>query len=211
MPRAFPHARAASVRRPKSEGARKERALLLYNGAWYAWLRGGADEVEKMSTMLMKTRVGLFGKGHAETLRSMAMVGLARNLGGQWKKAEELEVQVMETFKRVLGAEHPDTRTSMGNLAATYRKQERRKEAEKLDMQVMETSARVLGPEHPGTLTSMSDLALTLKAQGHSSAISMMNKCVQLRTQVLGHKHPDTTSSLKIQNEWRMESLGISG
>ncbi|KAF2181395.1 hypothetical protein K469DRAFT_262846 [Zopfia rhizophila CBS 207.26] len=155
----FPHARAALAQRPKSEESLKKWALLLYNAAWYAWQRGRAGEVEQMSVMSMKVRTELFGKENAETLSSMAMVGLARMVRGRWEEAEELNVQVMETRKRVLGEEHPDTLASMNNLASTYEHQGRWEEAEDLNVQVMETSARVLGEEHPDTLTSMNNLA----------------------------------------------------
>ncbi|XTI93394.1 hypothetical protein V2W45_1431436 [Cenococcum geophilum] len=52
----------------------------------------------------------------------------------------------------------------------------------------------------------MNNLALTFKAQGHSNeATSLMEKCFQLRKQVLGPQHPYTTSSLKALNKWQLE------
>lgn len=75
----FPHVRAASAQRPKSEGARKEWPLLLYNGARE---RGNAGEAENMATISLKVRTKLFGAEGMETLSSMAMLGLARNLEG---------------------------------------------------------------------------------------------------------------------------------
>jgi len=68
----------------------------------------------------MKVREKLLGKDQEKTLNSIAMVGLAYDLKGRWRKAKELEVQVIETRKRVLGEEHPDTLTSIGNLASTF-------------------------------------------------------------------------------------------
>jgi hypothetical protein len=74
----------------------------------------------------------------------------------------------------------------------------------------METSARVLGEEHPSTLTSMNNLAFTLKSQSRNDeAISIMEKCVQLRKQILGPQHPHTKTSLEALNEWQMENLVI--
>jgi hypothetical protein len=95
-------------------------ALLLYNAAWYAWLRGSSSDAEKMSVKSMKVMKKQLGQEDSETLSSQAMVALAYQLGGRWKEAEDLEVQVMETSLRVLGEEHPFTLTSMANLASTF-------------------------------------------------------------------------------------------
>ncbi|KAE8389010.1 hypothetical protein BDV23DRAFT_157911 [Aspergillus alliaceus] len=70
-----------------------------------------------MAKKAKNARKDLLGPDNEETLRSSEMIGLACNLGDQWKKAEELQGQVMEIHKRVLGLEYPDTLTSMANLA----------------------------------------------------------------------------------------------
>jgi hypothetical protein len=103
--------------------------VLLYNAAWYAWLRGSFSDAEKMSVKLMKVRKKQLGQEDSETLSSQAMVALTYHLGGRWKEAEELFVQVVETRKRVLGQEHPDTLISMNNLAWTWKGQNRDAEA----------------------------------------------------------------------------------
>jgi hypothetical protein len=141
----FPHVQLALAQQPDGDDSLIEWALLLYNAAWYALLRGNYSDAEKMSVKAMKVRTKQLGPDNNETLGSQAMVALAFKLGGRWKEAEELEVRVIETRKRVLGEEHPDTLTSMANLAATYRTQGRWKETEGLEMQVMETRKRVLG------------------------------------------------------------------
>ena len=193
----LPHATSALAQKPESDESLKKWALLLYNAAWYAWQRGSAGEAEKMSMRSMKVRRELLGTESAETLSSMAMVGLARDLRGQWKEAEELEVQVMETSSRVLGEEHPDTLTSMANLASTYRNQGRWKEAEELEVQAMETSSRVLGEEHPSTLTSMANLASTYRNQGRwKEAEDLQAKELEICSRVLGEEHPDTLTSM---------------
>ena len=66
-----------------------------------------------------------------------------------------------------------------------------------------ETSKRLLGEEHPQTLTSMVNLAFTLEGQGRAiEAISLMERCFQLRKQVLGPGHRDTEASLKALYRW---------
>ncbi|KAF2249838.1 TPR-like protein [Trematosphaeria pertusa] len=193
----LPHAASALAQKPKNEESLMKWALLLYNAAWYVWQRGSVGEVEEMSTRSMKARIRLFGKESAETLSSMAMLGLAKTLKGQWKEAEELEVQVMETSKRVLGEEHPDTLISMGNLASTYWNQGRRKEAEELEVQVIEARKRVLGEEHPHTLISMGNLALTYWNQGRwKEAEELGVQVMETFKRVLGEEHPHTLASM---------------
>ena len=66
----------------------------------------------------------------------------------------------------------------------------------------METRKRVLREEHPSTLTSINSLAFTFKHQGRNEeAISLMEKCFNLRKQVLGPQHLYIISSLKALNE----------
>jgi hypothetical protein len=74
----------------------------------------------------------------------------------------------------------------------------------------METRKRVLGAEHPDTLTTMNNLAFTLKGCGQDAeAIKLMEKCVQLRTLVLGANHPYTLSSSAALIGWQTERLEI--
>ncbi|KAF4609817.1 hypothetical protein G7Y89_g15806 [Cudoniella acicularis] len=115
----FPHVQLALAQQPEGDDSLREWALLLYNAAWYAWLRGSSSDAEKMSVKSMKVRKKQLGEDDNETLSSQAMVALVYKLGGRWKEAEELEVRVIETRRRVLGQEHPDTLTSMSNLALT--------------------------------------------------------------------------------------------
>jgi hypothetical protein len=64
----------------------------------------------------------------------------------------------------------------------------------------------VLTDEHPDTLISMHNLAFTLQSQArHEEALALMERCFQLREQVLGKQHPDTQLSLDILSSWRAE------
>jgi hypothetical protein len=70
----------------------------------------------------------------------------------------------------------------------------------------MQTSKRVLTYEHPDTLLSMHNLAFTLQSQArHEEALALMERCFQLREQILGEEHPDTQSSLSTLSDWRAE------
>ncbi|KAF2022766.1 hypothetical protein EK21DRAFT_82453, partial [Setomelanomma holmii] len=65
---------------------------------------------------------------------------------------------------------------------------------------------RVLGEEHPDTLTSMHNLAYTLRSQGYyNKAFVLLERCYQLRWQILGNQHPHTQLSLNALNSWRAD------
>ncbi|KAF2739038.1 HET-domain-containing protein, partial [Polyplosphaeria fusca] len=49
----FPHAIAASAKRPRDKQSRKEWAELMYNAAWYAWQRGDIHEAESLAIASM--------------------------------------------------------------------------------------------------------------------------------------------------------------
>ena len=88
----FPHTKSALAQQPEGKESLKEWALLLYNTAWYAWQQESTADTEKMLVKSIKVRKKLLSKDQKETLSSIAMVRLAYNLTGQWKKTEELEV-----------------------------------------------------------------------------------------------------------------------
>ena len=202
----FPHTKLALVQKPEGDDVLEEWALLLYNAAWYAQLRGYTSDAEKMAAKSLKVRKKQHGLNDSKTLSSKAMVASIFGNQGRWTEAEELEVQVMETRKRVLGQEHPDTLTSMANLASTFGNQGRWTEAEELDVQVMERSLRVLGQEHPDTLNSMNNLACTWKGQNRDQeAIDLISSCVQIMTRKLGANHPHTLTCTQTYKTWKME------
>ncbi|CZR51282.1 related to kinesin light chain [Phialocephala subalpina] len=193
----FPHVQLALAQQPEGDDSLREWALLLYNAAWYALLRGSSSDAEKMSVKSMKVTKKQLGQDDKETLSSQTMVALAYIVGGRWKEAEELEVQVIETKKRVLGQEHQNTLASMNNLALAFQNQGRWKEAEELGVQVMETSSRVLGQEHPDTLTSIANLASTFWNQKRwKEAEELGVQVMETRKRVLGQEHPSTLASM---------------
>ena len=52
----------------------------------------------------------------------------------------------------------------------------------------------------------MHNLAFTLQSQArHEEALALMERCFQLRKQVLGEQYPDTQSSLNKLSDWRAE------
>jgi tetratricopeptide (TPR) repeat protein len=147
----FPHARATLAQRPKDRESLKEWALLLHKAAWYAWRRGRARDAEQMSVMSMEVRSEVLGEEHAETLSSMGMVGVARELGGKYEEAEAMYRQTLARSEKVLGHEHPDTLTSIYCLAYLLAHRRRYNEALALYKRACTGYQIVLGKDHPTT------------------------------------------------------------
>ncbi|KAJ4286525.1 hypothetical protein N0V90_013225 [Kalmusia sp. IMI 367209] len=203
----FPHATAALRKRPRNKESCKQWARLCHNAASYAWQRGSVDDAETLATAAMEARSKLLGNDSIETLGSMAMVGLAKRLGGRWEEAEKLQVHVMEAHKTKLGANHPDTLTSIGNLASTFRNQGRWEEAEKLQVQVLETRKTKLGADHPDTLVSMGNLASIFRKQGRwDEAEKLEVQVMETHKTKLGADHPHTLTSIhNLASTYRMQ------
>lgn len=207
----FPHARAALAQRPVGQKSLREWALLLYNAAWYAWEMGRAGEAEQMSITSMKATSEVLGYDNEETLRSMSMVGMALDLGGNYKEAETINNQALAIYEKVLGPEHPETLSSMTNLAYVLNKQGKYSKAEVMHRQALVIREKVLGHEHPDTLLSMNGLALALSNQSKGvEAEGIYRQTLATREKVLGYEHPNTLTSkynlalaLCIQNKHR--------
>jgi hypothetical protein len=85
-----------------------------------------------MSIVSMKTRREILDEESADTLSSMEMVGLARQLGGKYKETEAIIQQTLAHRDKMLGPEHPDTLANMNNLAVMLDNQGRHKEADSM-------------------------------------------------------------------------------
>ncbi|PKK50880.1 hypothetical protein CI102_4817, partial [Trichoderma harzianum] len=80
-----------------------------------------------------------------------------------------------------------------------YSAQGRYKEAEEIAVVALDRQREILGKEHPDTLLSMHNLACTWIELGrHSSALTLIEECVQYRRSVLWPEHPYTVESTKL-------------
>ncbi|OAL55283.1 TPR-like protein [Pyrenochaeta sp. DS3sAY3a] len=193
----YAHAKAAVEQQPKDESSLARWAKMLYCAAWYAESIGNIADTEMLAIKAMKALKKVLGEEHEDTLWSVAMVGDAFSLGGQWDKAETLRRQVMEVRKKKLGPDDPSTLTSMSNLAMTYWNQGRWDAAEELELQVLETRKKKLGADHLYTLTSMANLAVTYYTQGRwDAAEELQVQVLETRKKKLGADHLDTLTSM---------------
>ena len=193
----FAHVQCAVTQQPHAENSIGEWASLLHEAAAFAWTRGNFVDSRRMAERAAKARNELFGAENEETTNSLEMLGLAYNLGGQWKKAEDLQIQVLKIRKQTLGLQHPSTLTSMVNLAATYRNKGQWKEAERLELQVIVARKQLLGLKHPSTLASMNNLASTYRDQGRWKEAERIGiLAMNSSKQILGADHPDVLKSM---------------
>ncbi|KNG84272.1 hypothetical protein ANOM_008428 [Aspergillus nomiae NRRL 13137] len=154
-------------------------------------------------------------------------VGSCLSSDGRYNEAEKLLSQMMETQKQELGPEHPDTLASMANLPLSSWKRGQWKEAKKLFSKIMNIRKQELRPEHSDTLASIHNLhqdtktkdngrrqkswcmhylAYTWKSLGNiQPALDLVNKCVELRNEVLGSNYPDFMSSYNALKNWEAE------
>ncbi|KAJ5662973.1 hypothetical protein N7507_003704 [Penicillium longicatenatum] len=195
----FPHVKLAMFQRPGllSPESRKSWATLLYNGRWYSLKTGNIADTIEMASESRREIVRLLGIEDEDSLNSLALLGMAYEQNGQWRKAEKLQVQVMETSKTKFGEDHPSTLANMGNLASTFISQDRYKEAERLQTQAMEISKKNLGEDHPFTLISMGNLASTFWSQGRYKETEKLEiQVMEISKTKLGEYHPDTLTSM---------------
>jgi tetratricopeptide (TPR) repeat protein len=193
----FPHAKAALAQQPQDKESLKKWARLLFKAACYAWQRGRLDESERMSVVSMEIRREVLGEESEETLDSMKMVGLAKELGGKQEETEVMIRQILAWKEKVLGREHPETLLNMAHLASVLNRQGKYKEAEVMNQQTLVQAEKVLGPEHSHTLTSMNNLVLVLISnKKYKEAEVIIQQMLEQQEKVLGPEHPDTLASM---------------
>jgi eukaryotic-like serine/threonine-protein kinase len=145
----------------------------------------------------LKLREQTLGRGHPESLETLASLALTRRRQSRFEEAEELYVEAVEGLRATRGGQHPDTLSAMANLGGLYLWLGRFAEAERLFLEAAEGSRRVLGPDHRDTLTAINNLALVYSDQGRRDEAEPLYLEVLARSRrVLGPDHPDTLNSL---------------
>lgn len=80
----------------------------------------------------------------AETLDSIEIIGLARELKGKYEEVEAINQQTLARKEKVLGHEHLFTLKSMNNLALVLNSLGKYEEAEAMYRQTLARSGKVL-------------------------------------------------------------------
>ncbi|KAH7353339.1 kinesin light chain 3 [Plectosphaerella cucumerina] len=166
------------------------------------------------ASQVLEVRKAKLGADHPDTLTSINNRTSTFRRQGRWEEAEALGVGVLETHKAKLGADHPQTVISIHNLASTFLIQIL--EAFESNKSNLDYTRKVkLGADHPVTLESMRSLAITWYDQGRQEdALDLMQDCLLLRQQKLGHAHADTQDVAATLQRWqtgrRANSLGLT-
>ncbi|KAL4934552.1 uncharacterized protein BDV17DRAFT_278716 [Aspergillus undulatus] len=204
----------------------KERRLpLIQRVCRCVGLDGRVNEAALLLEEILRTRKGLYGEDHHDTLSAMISLAGTYRKQCRWEHAKELDIRLSEIWKRDLGLEHSGTMFDeaeelslqilkacecvlgsedlealriMNIQASTYKALGRLDEAEKMNVHLLGASKRVLGSEHPITLRKMSVLACLY---GHlerwKETRELGEHTVALQKRILGPEDPHTLLSMK--------------
>jgi hypothetical protein len=139
-----------------------------------------------MSTVLMEVREEAFREENEETLNSMDLIGLKRELRGKYKEAEALSRQTLALYEIVLGREHLSTLVSMYCLAHLFASQHCYKESIPLYQKAYTAFHTILGTDHPYTRACRQHY---IQAQVQAS--------IEQSPSHLSAQHPDRSSSIR--------------
>ena len=193
----WPHAQEVLSSKFISESHNLAQAALLYDMAWYSWLRGRYIVARLQCQESLGIRERLLSGNDVKVFDSVELLGKVLQYQGKYDEAEIMNRRALEGRETALGPEHPDTLTSLDNLARVLQYQGKYDEAEIMNRRVLVGRETALGPEHPDTLTSVNNLALVLRSQGKYDEAEIINRRVLVGYETaLGPEHPDTLTSV---------------
>lgn len=173
------------------------KAMLLQSLADTLLDVGLLDAAIEPQTEALAVRRQELGDEHADTLFSIAHMGVLIRARGNLAEAEPYYREALEKRRRVLGDEHVDTLSSIHSMGMLLQARGKLKEAEPFYREAFEKRRRILGEEHPDTLTSMSSVGYLLGSQGKwGQAAPIDREVLEKRRRVLGDEHPHTLFSI---------------
>jgi len=137
------------------------------------------------------------GPESAESLESLADLGVLRRWQGRYDEAEPLLEDVAEARGRVLGPLDPDTFESRIELARLEYDRGRYDESSGALEAALADLDRALGPDDPLTLEARDQLGLVRRKEArYDDARALLEDTLERRNAVLGEDHPDTLTTL---------------
>ncbi len=125
-----------------------------------------------------------------DVFKTIADLGDAHRLQGDYAEAERLLSQVIERMTRLGREDHPDMVAYLAVLASVHRRLGRFREAERLLLSAFELSRELWGESHPDTRLSMNDYAMIVHALGDSAeAATLMRKVLEYDLEQYGPDH----------------------
>lgn len=143
------------------------------------------------------------GAEHPFVGTSLANMGAAHVVGGDFGRAEPLLRRALTLREGALGADHVETAEARSYLGEALRGQGRLLEAQAEAERAVTDLAKALGDQHRLTAFAVMRLATTLGDAGEpNAAVAMGSRAVDALRAELGPDHPDTASA-----EARLASL----
>jgi tetratricopeptide (TPR) repeat protein len=199
----FPHAQAAVVSRPTSEGALKAWASLLSKAMIYALDMGYYQAGQDMGRHSLEAREAILGTEHLHTLYSISQLAQALKMGGKYEEAELMYRRTLQGGEKVLGLEDPFTLSDLDSLGLVLSERGSYEEAELIHRRALQAKEKLLGLEHHSTLLSINNLGSLLLRRGNYEAAELMHRrALQIEEKVLGLQHKNTLDS--------MDNLGLA-
>lgn len=162
---------------------------------------GRYREAEDLRPRVIDKIKKIQGDEHSDTLEALGALGVIYTDQGKKGEAENLVVKLLDIKRKILGEEHPVNMRDMGVIGRIYRQQGR---LEEVEMQVLEMSMRTIGEKSQITLISMAFLATKLHCMGYFSDAhtTLMSRCIDMSSNVMGAESPDTVNMRKNLYEW---------
>jgi eukaryotic-like serine/threonine-protein kinase len=165
-------------------------------GVTYGALGEHAAAFQHLSSAL-ELRERKLGRGNAETLSSLAELGMVQRRQGNIAEAQRLLERAVEGLRVSVGADHHLTLRALTNLAAVHMLQGRLDIAERFYRQAVAGLRRSLGSEHRDTLTALNNLGLLYSdTERYAEAEPIFIEVLAVSRKVFGDAHPDTLNSL---------------
>ena len=173
-----------------------EAALRNTIGVTYMGLGLNAEAEPHLRTALA-LRVDLLGPEHADTLSSMANLGLMLVELRRPDDGRALLGEVLTTRQRTLGAEHPETVLAMSNLAHALQRAGEVRDAEAWWREALDIQRRISPPDDPQRAVLLNNLAQLLKQTRRAAAAEpLLREALAIQRAARGDEHPHTLAAM---------------
>ena len=188
-----PHAHIVLQYETSQKSYLLQRALLLFNIAWYERSQGHYSIAFKCIEEAYTICEAQLGSTHINTLESANQLAHILYFQGDYDAAEKILRQTLDYRKMVLGLQDTSMLRTMRFLGTVLSHQGRYEAAEQMHRQALEGIEKQLGSQHPDTVDNMNSLALVLSKQGkYDAAEQMLWQVMELQEKQSGSQHPAT-------------------
>jgi hypothetical protein len=170
---------------------------------------GERDKAEQMHRRALEIRKSIFGKGSADTARSLdALAGtildrvssfpikLPKDLEAL-REAEALQREALSVLENLTEKHDAETAEFMGRLGRILREEQKLNEAEDYAERSLEMQRKLFGNDDPQVAQSLQSLAdLLADRRKFDEAIRLQREALAIQRKLFGNEHPKVASSL---------------